>query len=1239
MAVADYYPLVQTLYVSYFGRPADPIGLDNFSKQLEALGAPTTLAELNVAARDNAGIKALVNTFSGSQESADLYGTGSTLSFVRAIYENLLNRAPDTDGLKFWVNAIEGGGLSRADASLAIADATASNTTDQGKADAALIKAKVAVAGAFTTSIDTADEFEAYQGAAAIEAARDLMATVTGASTPANTQTQINTVLEQLVEGTDGGNTSFTLTDGIDKVSGNAQDNVFAAPVVQNQNGELVNTLETGDSIQGGAGVDTLNAVLTNPQGTDGGVGQAPAISAITNGVEVVNFRSQYFTEGGVNGSNIDAELMAGVTQYWSDNSRTGLQIEDVRQLPEELTFGMRQTDPAAGLNVYFDPAQLADGRSSAGDSTLTLTLVDNANPTAQLANFPVNGVVFKLGGVQFTVTSEAIGNAKTYVEFEAALEAALTANAALAGVTAAVNANNTITLTDAQGRSFEAVGYTWVDNIVPSGGNLAWNQQVGAAVQTDLPIETDVVLDAVGRTAQGGSLDIGSMADGGVATFNVSVDRSSWLTAAESREDFGAGDRHLETVNLTSIGAKGNLAVGSDTDRLDERVVAGLTDVRQVLNKGFEGKLNIGVVLTGESVDRYLAAASGEVQFTYEGGAGADNYTIVVDDALSEDSDFALDAKLGAGDDRLNISVETASNVVVDGGTGSNTIAVARSHGTNAQNTFEGFTNFATYEVEATTNTEHDFTSMVGVTRAVVATEGVVNTVFTDLETAAAVEISGKNQTRQALQSNADQAFGEVHVLGAEGAALTVTLSNTARSTGELTVNRLLVDAAAANNLSAVRTLNIVSNGARDTANFIGDVDAKLVNTFNLTGTQNLTLAITDAANFDASNVNSIGDLVVTGAALTGDLDLSLASGLVTAVDLTGGETVTLTGTAGTADRVTFTGGALDTSENTGISAFETVRFVTADGEFDATNVSGVTLYDIESTTGDLELIELNGQEPIRINTDVQGDVAGDNLTFSAEGESSANSLNLQFRDLDTAVDTDVDTAFGVAEIRVQNYRTISLDLGSAGTVDEAYTFDFDLLDQDGRQREDGAYEADSVYARSLVVTGGGDQGAAGDAGGVDSVDLGTVTNVLSDINFGGFVGRVTAALDVIDVALADSVDRNTIVTVNGYGLDFTETTAGTDSHITTFKFTVDAVADTEDWIITGFDAFGVTDLQTLSILDLSALGVEGLADLNIADDGAGNTVVTSNDNLDFQIILNAVAPADLSNENFRFA
>ncbi|MEG0084410.1 MAG: DUF4214 domain-containing protein [Massilia sp.] len=1256
MAAQEYNSVVQQLYVSYFGRPADFYGLKNFTEALDAMAAPKTFAELTAAvqAQPTGALANLVAGFSNSEESIALYGNDTSdvgiSKFVAAVYQNFLGREADTEGFNFWVDAIVKGGLDKANAVAAIVDGATKNTTAQGLIDAQVVANKLSVANSFTAALDTPTELNAYAGTAAANAARSLLAEVDEATDLSSFQANIDVAVASIVGGSPVAGT-MTLTDGIDNIAGRAGNDTISAPVVQNQNGELVNSLETGDVINGGAGTDTLNAVLTNSQGSDTD-GAAPAISATLSGIEVVNYRSQFDNnDGSVNSSHIDAELHSGVQQYWSDNSRADLQIEDIRQLPEQLTFGMRQTDPGVSYSVYFDPAQLAADRGTAGDSSLTLTLVDNSAGAEELENFPVNGVVFKLGGTQYTVQSaDALG--ATYAEFVTNLTAELRKVPALKDVTVTLNANNTVTLTDPAGAAFEVVGYTWVGNIVPSGGELQWNQVVGAAVTSEAPITTNVVLDAVGRTAQGGTLDIGSMADGGVEVFNVSVDRSSWLNAMESRENFGDGDRHLETVNLTSIGAQGNLDIGAavvgSTGELDGRVENGLTDVREVLNEGFTGELNYGVRLTDESIGRYLDVATGEVVFAYEGGAGNDNISIVDDsnaDALSNDADFAMDVTLGAGNDRLNLDMANVDNVSIDGGTGTNTLAVARSHGTAAANTFEGFANFQTYEVEGDEATLHDFTSMAGVTTVNVATVNGAATTLRDLPAANGVVITGKNQTLAgANASNANQSFGAIAINGADATAtdttLRVTLQNTARLDGVLTVAELSVGNLGAD-VNPIRTLELVSAGQRNTENVVTDINAALVNTFNLSGTQNLTANITAAANSTATNLANRASLVVTGADLTGDLELSIDGGVVSGADAGSTSTVTLTGTAGTADRLTLDGGLAITTDTT-VSAFETVRFVDTDGEVDVTNFSGVTVYDIESADAALAMEGMKGNERINVNIDASGNVADVELTFVAAGQATSNVLDLEFRAADLNDSETTDVSFD--EILVQDFRTISLDLGGYADQGEDYVFDLNLVDENGVADEGVGYAADEVYARNVVVIGGGDEGAAGSDDDVDTVDLGTLSNVISNIDVSGYVGQIT--LDI--VAYEDTVvDRNVTVSLNGYGATLSESilAGGVDGTIVTYEFTTDAVAETEDVLITGFNAFNAADidLTNLSVLDLSALGVGGLADLTIVDaDGdplTDGVLITSNDGLNFQIGLVGVALAELSNENFKFA
>ncbi|MBC7859424.1 MAG: DUF4214 domain-containing protein [Burkholderiaceae bacterium] len=192
----DYVQIVQQLYISYFGRPADPTGLDNFKTQLAALGGPTDIQQLDQAYRDNPGIKALVDGFGASAESAALY-SGDNGAFVTAIYNNVLNRAPDSEGLAFWVGALNSAALTRANASLAIMAGGLANTSVQGRLDADLIGKKVMVGRGFTDALVLAP-VNGYDGDAAAAKARRMLSSLTAATDIQAFQSTIATLVSDL---------------------------------------------------------------------------------------------------------------------------------------------------------------------------------------------------------------------------------------------------------------------------------------------------------------------------------------------------------------------------------------------------------------------------------------------------------------------------------------------------------------------------------------------------------------------------------------------------------------------------------------------------------------------------------------------------------------------------------------------------------------------------------------------------------------------------------------------------------------------------------------------------------------------------------------------------------------------------------------------------------------------------------------------------------------------------------
>ncbi|MDO1584598.1 DUF4214 domain-containing protein [Rhizobium oryzicola] len=146
---------VQKLYIAYFGRPADPVGLKYWSSQLDA-----GVAVAKIAA-----------TFSSTQESIDFYRGTTDGGRITAIYQNLFGRAPEPAGLQFWSTSLSSGKITIADAVVFIMNAAAST-------DATIVSNKVQAANAFTANIDTPDEIKGYSGAKAAETARAFLSKI-----------------------------------------------------------------------------------------------------------------------------------------------------------------------------------------------------------------------------------------------------------------------------------------------------------------------------------------------------------------------------------------------------------------------------------------------------------------------------------------------------------------------------------------------------------------------------------------------------------------------------------------------------------------------------------------------------------------------------------------------------------------------------------------------------------------------------------------------------------------------------------------------------------------------------------------------------------------------------------------------------------------------------------------------------------------------------------------------------
>lgn len=391
---ANYDSSVQQLYVTYFGRPADPSGLTNFAAALALAAAPTDLVGLNSAYNTNADVKNLIDSFGTSVESIKLYGDTSSQSgvqaFVNDVFQNLFGRAANADGLAFWSNAILSGGVTQGDAALSIAAGAALNSTAQGKLDAEAVANKVAVASQFTSDLVMPQQISAYSGAAAAAAARSLLSTVSATTDPSTYGSAIGSTIYNIANPT--ASQSFYLTTGIDHLTGNQGTDFFNA-VLDNAAGIAAGgpaaTLNTGDSL---VGVSASNTLYLDDVGIGG-------YFALPSGITLTNFtvfqlttNEPVYDPGAPNGAVDLSKIGINNISIFDAPGTSAVKVAPGTMLSVNVHRGSVTTYGGANVNVYGDGAlqnQASPENVINGDaSTRSVEVESGYNYLIQDANY-----------------------------------------------------------------------------------------------------------------------------------------------------------------------------------------------------------------------------------------------------------------------------------------------------------------------------------------------------------------------------------------------------------------------------------------------------------------------------------------------------------------------------------------------------------------------------------------------------------------------------------------------------------------------------------------------------------------------------------------------------------------------------------------------------------------------------------------------------------------------------------
>jgi hypothetical protein len=331
--------LLNKAYLAYFGRPVDFDG---------------ALAWGPASGATNAQVEA---GFFAASESKSIYGDkGVNLAYINAVYQNLFNHDADVEGAAHWLNMISTGRISAAGAALEILAGAVG-------ADKTISDNKLAATAAF--SVDMFDSTAQSIGYAnGLATARAFIKSINGvAATP-------DAIAAAVIASTSGGTpgSTFTLTTGIDSgtaFTGTANSDIFNAPdgsVIAGGNTGVALTLTALDSLDGGAGNDTLNVTNT--------LAITIPTSATVKNIETANITSALAVNGDVSG-------WTGLTKLNVVSSAAGAE-----SITAAVTTGVTVTN-STGQNVTIVGGGLAGSVTTGAAGVITVGTAGGAGGAA----------------------------------------------------------------------------------------------------------------------------------------------------------------------------------------------------------------------------------------------------------------------------------------------------------------------------------------------------------------------------------------------------------------------------------------------------------------------------------------------------------------------------------------------------------------------------------------------------------------------------------------------------------------------------------------------------------------------------------------------------------------------------------------------------------------------------------------------------------------------------------------
>jgi len=675
MATA-YTDQVQKVYIAYYGRAADPVGLAYWAGKVETDGL--------------AGIMA---SFGASAEATTLYGSLTNTAKVNALFQQSFGRDADFAGLMYYSGQLTAGTMTAATIAQNIFDG-ASGT------DATILANKLIVAKAYTTAIDTASEVVAYSGTVAAASARALLTTVDAATVTASFD--VATSVASIVTGASatvvasGG--TFTLSAGTDigGTSSSSSSGVASTFVFTSAN-ETVNAMTA--SMQAADSLLDLTATGDNDVMEITASGAMNALTAANIETVNVNFAAGTPTAVFTNFSGLDtvnvAGTVAGTVSDATDAGATSVTITDITRVitidDSNGLGGTTTTADAETLNLTV--SGMSHGATTATRSGITLTAGNtSANETLEVLNITSAGTVAN----DFTLNAADVDVILSTVNLLGDIDVtARILHAGVTGVAVVGSANTAATdvIIDRNGATTNATnvsGFVGIDTIslvdstAPAVGGDGATLSGLKSGQT-IKIMDDANASTLGFSAVSGTTDSGTIildnetaaTDLDVASIDIqnvetlTIQSSGFSTSATTTAQNLIDDLTGDATTITVTGDTSlDLDLNIDTPTTGTRVVTVDASANtKFVDIATVADTKVSYALTGTAgADTLVLNASGG---TLTGGAGADILTGGAGNDIISGGDGIDTITVGAGTDVITtgagadiISLSTVSNI-----------------------------------------------------------------------------------------------------------------------------------------------------------------------------------------------------------------------------------------------------------------------------------------------------------------------------------------------------------------------------------------------------------------------------------------------------------------------------------------------------------------------------------------------------------------------------------------------